>query len=86
VRRAKVAPRSGGSLGPSYRRVVPEFVEVADRVWVARYEWMDVNVTAIGSDRGLVVVDTHGSTAAGRNVLTDLDRLGVRPVTPGRAS
>jgi glyoxylase-like metal-dependent hydrolase (beta-lactamase superfamily II) len=59
---------------------VPEFVEIADRVWVARYEWMDVNVTAIGSDRGLVVVDTHGSTAAGRNVLTDLDRLGVGPV------
>ena len=59
---------------------MPEFVEIADRVWVARYEWMDVNVTAIGSDRGLVVVDTHGSTAAGRNVLTDLDRLGVGPV------
>jgi hypothetical protein len=33
-----------------------------------RYEWMDVNVTAIGSDRGLVVVDTHGSGAAGRHV------------------
>jgi glyoxylase-like metal-dependent hydrolase (beta-lactamase superfamily II) len=55
---------------------MPEFVEVADRVWVARYEWMDVNVIAIGSDRGLVVVDTHGSAAAGRNVLADLDRLG----------
>jgi glyoxylase-like metal-dependent hydrolase (beta-lactamase superfamily II) len=64
----------------NYRRVVPEFVEIADRVWVARYEWMDVNVTAIGSDRGLVVVDTHGSTAAGRNVLSDLDRLGLGPV------
>jgi glyoxylase-like metal-dependent hydrolase (beta-lactamase superfamily II) len=59
---------------------VPEFVEVADRVWVARYEWMDVNVTAVGSERGLVVVDTHGSSAAGRNVFTDLDRLGVGPV------
>lgn len=51
-------------------------MEVADRVWVARYEWADVNVTAIGSARGLVVVDTHGSTAAGRAVLSDLDRLG----------
>jgi glyoxylase-like metal-dependent hydrolase (beta-lactamase superfamily II) len=59
---------------------VAEFVEVGDRVWRARYEWMDVNVTAIGSDRGLVVVDTHGSTAAGRKVLTDLDRLGFGPV------
>jgi glyoxylase-like metal-dependent hydrolase (beta-lactamase superfamily II) len=55
---------------------VTDFTEVADRVWVARYEWADANVTAIGSDRGLVVVDTHGSTAAGRVVLDDLRRLG----------
>jgi glyoxylase-like metal-dependent hydrolase (beta-lactamase superfamily II) len=54
---------------------VSGFQEVADRVWVARYEWVDANVTAIGSDRGLVVVDTHGSTAAGRIVLGDLSRL-----------
>lgn len=60
--------------------VVPKFVEVADRVWVARYAWADVNVSAIGSKRGLVVVDTHGSTAAGRNVLADLHQLGVGPV------
>ena len=57
-----------------------EFVEVADRVWVAYYDWMGVNVTAVGSDRGLVVVDTHGSAAAGRRVLADLDRLGFGPV------
>ena len=55
-------------------------MDVADRVWVARYEWADANVTAIGSERGLVVVDTHGSTAAGRSVLADLDRLGAGPV------
>jgi glyoxylase-like metal-dependent hydrolase (beta-lactamase superfamily II) len=60
---------------------VPEFQEVAPRVWVARYEWADANVTAIGSDRGLVVVDTHGSTAAGRLVLDDLRRLGAGAVT-----
>ena len=60
---------------------MPEFVEVADRVWVARYEWMDVNVSAIGGDRGLVLVDTHGSTPAGRLILEDLRRLGVGPVT-----
>ena len=59
---------------------MPEFIEVAERIWVARYDWADVNVTAIGSERGLVVVDTHGSTAAGRNVIADLDRLGVGPV------
>ncbi len=60
---------------------MPEFLEVADRVWVARYAWADVNITAIGGERGLVVVDTHGSSAAGRVVLDDLDRLGVGPVT-----
>jgi hypothetical protein len=46
--------------------IVPKFVEVADRIWVARYDWADVNITAIGGERGLVVVDTHGSAAAGR--------------------
>ncbi len=56
------------------------FLEVADRVWVSRYEWADANVTAIGGDRGLVVVDTHGSTAAGRVVLDDLRRLSAGPV------
>ncbi len=56
---------------------MPEFSEVADRVWVARYEWADANVTAISGRRGLVVVDTHGSTVAGRIVLDDLGRLGV---------
>jgi glyoxylase-like metal-dependent hydrolase (beta-lactamase superfamily II) len=60
---------------------VQGFLEVADRVWVSRYEWADANVTAIGSDRGLVVVDTHGSTAAGRVVLDDLRRLSAGPVT-----
>jgi glyoxylase-like metal-dependent hydrolase (beta-lactamase superfamily II) len=59
---------------------MPGFIEVAERVWVARYAWADVNVTAIGSERGLVVVDTHGSTAAGRDVIADLDRLGVGSV------
>jgi glyoxylase-like metal-dependent hydrolase (beta-lactamase superfamily II) len=56
---------------------MPDFSEVADRVWVARYEWADANVTAISGGRGLVVVDTHGSTVAGRIVLDDLGRLGV---------
>ncbi len=60
--------------------VVPDFVEVASRVWVARYAWADANVTAIGGERGLLVVDTHASTAAGRAVLDDLRRLGAGPV------
>ena len=57
-----------------------DFTEVADRVWVARYEWCDANVTAIGGERGLAVVDSHASTAAGRRVLDDLRRLSPGPV------
>lgn len=52
------------------------FTEVADRVWVARYPWFDVNVTAVGSARGLLVVDTHGSARAAAEVVDDLRRLG----------
>ncbi|MBA3781264.1 MAG: MBL fold metallo-hydrolase [Nocardioides sp.] len=58
-----------------------DFIEVADRVWVARYEWFDVNVTAVGSDRGLMVVDTHGSGLAATGVIEDLRRLGAGEVT-----
>jgi len=59
---------------------VPDFTEVADRVWVARYEWFDVNVTLVGGDRGLLVIDTHGSTAAARDVVEDVRRLGAGEV------
>ena len=45
-----------------------EFTEVGDRVWVARYEWYDVNVTVVEGEAGLLVVDTHASTKAGREV------------------
>lgn len=57
------------------------FTEVADRVWVAGYDWFDVNVTVIGGERGLVVVDTHGSELAGREVLSDVRGLGAGEVT-----
>ena len=57
-----------------------EFTEVAPRVWVARYPWFDVNVTVVGGERGLLVVDTHGSGAAGREVAVDVRRLGAGDV------
>ncbi len=56
------------------------FDEVADRVWVARYEWCDANVTMIEGERGLVVVDTHASLSAGRRVLADVRSVSARPV------
>ena len=57
-----------------------EFTEVAARIWVARYEWYDVNVTVIEGEAGLVVVDTNASTKAAREVIADLRRLSARPV------
>ena len=50
--------------------LVPDagFVEVADRCWVARHRWFDVNVSVVGGEHGLLVVDTHASERAGRQV------------------
>jgi glyoxylase-like metal-dependent hydrolase (beta-lactamase superfamily II) len=59
---------------------VSDFIEVADRVWVARYEWYDVNVTVVGGSDGLLVVDTNASDAAAREVLADLRRLSAAPL------
>ncbi len=56
------------------------FTEVADRVWVARHEWYDVNVVAVGGSDGLVVVDTNASTRAGRAVLEGLRAVSALPV------
>lgn len=57
-----------------------DFTEVSERVWVARYDWFDANVTVVGGERGLLVVDTHGSLAAGREVVDDVRRLGAGEV------
>ena len=56
------------------------FTEIADRVWVARYEWFDVNVTVVGGADGLLVVDTHASGLAARTVVDDVRRLGAGEV------
>ena len=56
------------------------FVEVADRVWVSRYEWFDVNCTLVGGDAGLLLVDTHASAVAAREVVDDIRRLGAGDV------
>ncbi len=39
------------------------FREVADRVWVARQEWFDLNVCLVGGADGLLVVDTQASAS-----------------------
>jgi glyoxylase-like metal-dependent hydrolase (beta-lactamase superfamily II) len=56
------------------------FSEVADRVWVARHAWFDVNVTVVGGERGLLVVDTHASAAAAAQVVEEVRALGAGDV------
>ena len=56
------------------------FTEVGDRIWVARYEWFDVNVTLVGGSDGLLVVDTHASEPAARAVVDDVRALGAGEV------
>lgn len=53
-----------------------DFTEVADRVWVARLDWWDVNVTVVGGSDGLLVVDTYASDELARPLLEDVRRLG----------
>lgn len=63
-------------------RVSSRFVEVADRVLLARYPQWDVGVgLVVGAERALVV-DTRASDRAGREVLDDIRALGLGvPVT-----
>lgn len=57
-----------------------EFTEIADRVWVARYPWFDVNVGLVAGERGLVVIDTNASTALGEGVLAAVRRVSGAPL------
>ena len=72
--------RAGGHPADPYAGPVSDFTEVADRVWVARYDWFDVNVSVVAGAGGLVVVDTNASDRAARTVLADLRRLSPAPL------
>ena len=68
---------------PAAPRPIPHdsgFVEVADRCWVARFEFLDVNVGLVGGGRGLLVVDTHASEVAAGRVVEQVRRLGAGDV------
>ena len=59
------------------RQIPPDtgFVEVADRCWVARHSWFDVNVSVVGGQLGLLVVDTHASERAAAAVADQVRAL-----------
>ena len=56
------------------------FVEIADRVWVARHEWLDVNVTVVAGEGGLVVVDTLASSRAAEPLAAAVRALSALPL------
>jgi glyoxylase-like metal-dependent hydrolase (beta-lactamase superfamily II) len=56
------------------------FAKIADRVWVARYEFIDLNVGLVAGSRGLAVVDTYASGPLAREVIDDIRALGVGEV------
>lgn len=56
------------------------FAEVGERCFVARYEFVNVNVGLVAGERGVLVVDTHASEVEARAVLDDVRRLGLGDV------
>lgn len=56
------------------------FVEVGDRCWVARFDFLDVSVGLVGGGRGVLVVDTLASDTGGRRLVEEVRRLGAGEV------
>ena len=49
--------------------------EIADRVWVRRYDFFDQTIGVIGGDAGLLVIDTRSSHGQGHELMSDLGQL-----------
>ena len=49
--------------------------EIADRIWVRRYEFFDQTIGVVGGDAGLLVIDTRSSHVQGRELLQELREL-----------
>ena len=57
---------------------MPDFTEVAPRVWVAHYDWMYVNITLIGGRTAWSWSTPTAPRRQARIVADDVRRLGVR--------
>src|SRR4051794_41257356 len=68
------------AAGPGRFRHDTGFAEIGDRCWVARFEFLDVNVGLVGGERGVLVVDTHASEVEARRVVDQVRRLRVGEV------
>jgi glyoxylase-like metal-dependent hydrolase (beta-lactamase superfamily II) len=80
------APKNGravpaaAEVGAVVEEVMTDFTEVADRVWVARYPWLDVNVSIVAGTAGLLLLDTQASADLAREMVADLRRVSSQPV------
>jgi glyoxylase-like metal-dependent hydrolase (beta-lactamase superfamily II) len=54
--------------------------EVADRVWIRRYGWLDQTIGVIGGEDGLVVIDTRATHPLADELREDLRALGNHPL------
>src|SRR5688500_17350767 len=61
--------------------VADGWVEIADRVFVRRYEFYDQNIGVILGRGAALVIDTRSTYAQAREVLADLRSLASDPVT-----
>jgi glyoxylase-like metal-dependent hydrolase (beta-lactamase superfamily II) len=59
---------------------VTAWQEVADRIWVRRYDPYDVNVSVVAGDERALLVDTRTSLAEAAEVRRDLGRLPLPPL------
>jgi len=57
-----------------------DWVEVAERCYVRRYNHLDVNSSVVAGDEGLVVVDTRASHVQGRELVAHVRQLSALPV------
>ena len=57
------------------------WVELADRVFVRRYEFYDQNIGVVLGDGAALVIDTRATHVQGREILADLRMLTTDPVT-----
>jgi glyoxylase-like metal-dependent hydrolase (beta-lactamase superfamily II) len=55
--------------------------EVADRIWVRRYDPFDVNVSVVAGDHGVLLVDVRTSLREARELREHLDELPIGPIT-----
>ncbi len=50
--------------------------EIADRIWIGRYEFLDQTIGVIGGEAGLVVIDTLSSPRQADGLRAEVGRLG----------